>query len=132
MAYLTVAAAALIDLDGRILLAQRPENKPMGGLWEFPGGKVQEGETPGVCVIRELKEELGIDTKTSCLAPFTFISHDYSDFHLLMLLFLCRRWEGRVQPCEGQALRWVRPLQLEQFPMPEANRHAVALLRDIL
>ena len=127
-----VVAVALIDVDGRVLIAQRPEGKKMAGLWEFPGGKVDPGEVPEVALIRELKEELGIDTKESCLAPFTFSSHEYGDFHLLMPLYLCRRWWGAVVPQEGQAVKWVRPVRLGDFPMPPADKPLVAMLRDFL
>ncbi|HYM30926.1 MAG TPA: 8-oxo-dGTP diphosphatase MutT [Candidatus Cybelea sp.] len=127
-----VAAVALIDADGRVLLAQRPEGKSMAGLWEFPGGKVESGETPEAALIRELKEELGIDVSLACLAPFTFASHAYADFHLLMPLFVCRRWQGTVTPREGQALKWVRPAKLSEFPMPPADMPLVAMLRDWL
>lgn len=127
-----VVAVALIDVDGRVLIAQRPEGKKMAGLWEFPGGKVDPGETPEVALIRELKEELGIDTKESCLAPFTFASHEYDDFHLLMPLYLCRRWWGIVAPQEGQAVKWVRPVRLGDYPMPPADKPLVAMLRDFL
>lgn len=116
-----VAAVALIDPDGRVLLAQRPEGKPMAGLWEFPGGKVEPGETPEAALIRELHEELGIETWQSCLAPLTFASHSYADFHLLMPVFACRRWNGIVQPREGQALAWVRAADLRRYPMPAAD-----------
>ena len=116
-----VAAVALIDPDGRVLLAQRPEGKLMAGLWEFPGGKVEPGETPEAALIRELHEELGIDTWGSCLAPLTFASHSYADFHLLMPVFACRRWDGIVQPREGQALAWVRAADLRRYPMPAAD-----------
>jgi 8-oxo-dGTP diphosphatase len=129
---LLVAACALIDADGRVLLARRPEGKPLAGLWEFPGGKVQAGETPEAAVIRELREELAIDVAASCLAPFAFASHAYEAFHLLMPLYLCRRWEGRMQPLEGQALAWVRPQKLADYPMPPADKPLVALLRDFL
>ena len=127
-----VVAVALIDVDGRVLIAQRPEGKKMAGLWEFPGGKVDPGEVPEMALIRELKEELGIDTKESCLAPFTFSSHEYGDFHLLMPLYLCRRWWGGVVPQEGQAVKWVRPVRLGDFPMPPADKPLVAMLRDFL
>ena len=116
-----VAAVALIDPDGRVLLAQRPEGKPMAGLWEFPGGKVEPDETPEAALIRELHEELGIETWQSCLAPLTFASHSYADFHLLMPVFACRRWNGIVQPREGQALAWVRAADLRRYPMPAAD-----------
>jgi len=129
---LLVAAVALIDADGRVLLAQRPEDKPMAGLWEFPGGKVDDGETPEACLIRELKEELGIDVTASCLGPFTFASHAYEDFHLLMPLYLCRVWEGIAKPLEGQSLKWVRPEALADYPMPPADEPLVAMLRDWL
>ncbi len=127
-----VAAVALIDPDGRVLLAQRPEGKPMAGLWEFPGGKVEPGETPEVALIRELHEELGIDTWASCLAPLTFASHGYEHFHLLMPLYACRRWQGTVTPREGQALKWVRPAQLADYPMPPADIPLIPILRDWL
>jgi 8-oxo-dGTP diphosphatase len=127
-----VAAVALIDADGRVLLARRPEGKPLAGLWEFPGGKVHPGETPEAALIRELKEELGIDVAESCLAPFTFASHGYERFHLLMPLYLCRRWNGAVVAREGQALAWVRPQRLGDYAMPPADRPLVALLRDFL
>ena len=127
-----VAACALIDRDNRILLAQRPAHKSMGGLWEFPGGKVETGETPEAALIRELQEELGIDTWASCLAPLTFASHSYDDFHLLMPLFACRKWEGTPQSREGQALKWVKPSKLRDFPMPEADIPLIPILRDWL
>jgi len=127
-----VVAAALIDADGRVLLAQRPEGKSMAGLWEFPGGKVDAGETPEAALIRELREELSIDTRESCLAPFTFASHAYDDFHLVMPLYLCRRWWGDVRPREGQAVKWVRPMRLADYPMPPADVPLVAMLRDFL
>jgi 8-oxo-dGTP diphosphatase len=127
-----VSAVALIDSDGRVLLARRPEGKPLAGLWEFPGGKVHPGETPEAALIRELKEELGIDVAESCLAPFAFASHGYESFHLLMPLYLCRRWDGAVTAQEGQALAWVRPQKLADYPMPPADKPLVALLRDFL
>lgn len=127
-----VAAVALVDADGRILLAQRPEGKAMAGLWEFPGGKIEAGETPEVALIRELQEELGIDTWASCLAPLTFASHSYDDFHLLMPLFICRKWEGQVSSREGQALKWVRPVDLRNYPMPAADIPLIPILRDWL
>ena len=127
-----VAAVALIDPDGRVLLAQRPEGKHLAGLWEFPGGKVHDGETPERALIRELEEELGIDVQTSCLAPFTFASHRYSDFHLLMPLYVCRKWSGIVTAREGQQLKWVRPARLGDYPMPPADKPLVAMLRDLL
>ncbi len=127
-----VAACALIDRDGRILLARRPEGKKMAGLWEFPGGKFNPGETPEAALIRELREELGIDVASNCLAPFTFASHEYDSFHLLMPLFLCRRWKGKPESREGQQLAWVRPENLAEYPMPAADRPLVPLLRDFL
>ncbi len=127
-----VAACALIDSDGRILLARRPEGKPMAGLWEFPGGKLDPGETPEAALIRELREELGIDVAENCLAPFAFASHAYDSFHLLMPLFLCRRWAGQPQGREGQALAWVRPAKLADYPMPPADKPLIPLLRDFL
>lgn len=127
-----VAAAALIDPDDRILLAQRPPGKAMAGLWEFPGGKVHEGETPEAALVRELHEELGIDITQACLAPFTFASHRYAEFHLLMPLYLCRKWRGIVIPREGQALTWVRANRLGDYPMPPADIPLVAMLRDYL
>ena len=127
-----VSAVALIDPDDRVLLAQRPEGKSMAGLWEFPGGKVEQGETPEEALIRELQEELGINTWESCLAPLTFASHRYDDFHLLMPLYICRKWEGIVTAREGQNLRWVRPDALRDYPMPPADIPLVAFLRDFL
>lgn len=129
---LLVAACALVDADGRVLLARRPEGKPLAGLWEFPGGKVEPGEMPEDTLIRELKEELGIDVAKACLAPLTFASHAYEGFHLLMPLYVCRRWEGQVQALEGQALEWVRPARLREYPMPPADEPLVAVLRDLL
>ncbi|KIC18267.1 MULTISPECIES: 8-oxo-dGTP diphosphatase MutT [unclassified Leisingera] len=127
-----VSAVALIDADGRVLLAQRPEGKSMAGLWEFPGGKIEPGETPEAALIRELHEELGIDTWASCLAPLTFASHSYADFHLLMPLFACRKWEGIPQAKEGQTLKWVRPQDLRDFAMPPADIPLIPILRDWL
>lgn len=127
-----VAAVALVDTDGRVLLAQRPEGKSLAGLWEFPGGKVEAGETPEHALVRELKEELGIDTWTSCLAPFTFASHTYEKFHLLMPLYVCRKWQGEPQGQEGQVLAWVRPQRMKDYPMPPADVPLVAMLRDLL
>ncbi|MFN4101007.1 MAG: 8-oxo-dGTP diphosphatase MutT [Pararhodobacter sp.] len=132
MKIILVSAVALIDADGRVLLAQRPAGKSMAGLWEFPGGKVEPGETPEAALIRELHEELGIETWTSCLAPLTFASHAYPDFHLLMPLFACRRWEGIVTPREGQALKWVRAVDLRDYPMPPADVPLIPILRDWL
>jgi 8-oxo-dGTP diphosphatase len=127
-----VAACALIDADGRVLIAQRPEGKPMAGLWEFPGGKVEAGERPEETLIRELKEELGIVVSEPCLAPLTFASHSYPDFHLLMPLYVCRRWEGTVKPTEGQTLAWVKPNRLRDYPMPPADEPLVPHLMTLL
>lgn len=127
-----VAAVALIDADGRVLIARRPPGKAMAGLWEFPGGKLDPGETPEQALVRELAEELGIDTRESCLAPLAFASHSYDDFHLLMPLFVCRIWKGTVTAREGQTLKWVRPTRLADYPMPEADVPLVAQLRDLL
>jgi 8-oxo-dGTP diphosphatase len=127
-----VAACALIDTDGRVLITQRPEGKPMAGLWEFPGGKVEAGETPEATLIRELNEELGIDTSASCLAPLTFASHAYENFHLLMPLYVCRRWKGIAQGREGQALKWVRATALRDYPMPPADLPLIPALTDLL
>ncbi len=129
---LMIAAAALIDRDGRILLAQRPEGKPMAGLWEFPGGKMEPTETPEAALIRELHEELGIHTWQSCLAPLSFASHLYEAFHVLLLLYACRKWEGVPSSREGQALTWVQARELREYPMPEANRPLIPILRDWL
>jgi len=127
-----VAACALVDVDDRVLLARRPPGKSMAGLWEFPGGKVDEGELPEAALIRELKEELGIDVTQACLAPFTFASHSYEDFHLIMPLYVCRRWQGMVTALEGQELAWVRPVRMNQYPMPPADEPLVAMLCDLL
>jgi len=127
-----VAACALIDVDGRVLLAQRPAGKPMAGLWEFPGGKVERGERPEDSLIRELKEELGIVVREACLAPLTFASHAYPEFHLLMPLYVCRRWDGTVTPREGQRLAWVRPNRLREYPMPPADEPLIAHLAGLL
>ncbi|MCA3507254.1 MAG: 8-oxo-dGTP diphosphatase MutT [Rhodobacter sp.] len=132
MKIVLVSAVALIDADGRVLLAQRPEGRSMAGLWEFPGGKVEPGETPEAALIRELKEELGIDTWHSCLAPLTFASHAYPEFHLLMPLFACRRWQGAATPREGQTLAWVRPAALRDYPMPPADLPLIPVLRGWL
>lgn len=132
MTLILVAAVALVDRDGRLLLAQRPEGKAMAGLWEFPGGKIERGESPEAALIRELHEELGIDTWKSCLAPLTFASHRYPDFHLLMPLFVCRRWEGIPRPRESQKLKWVRVQDLSQYPMPPADEPLLPMLRDLL
>jgi 8-oxo-dGTP diphosphatase len=127
-----VVACALVDADDRVLLAQRPEGKTMAGLWEFPGGKVEEGERPEKALIRELGEELGIDVREPCLAPLTFASHGYDTFHLLMPLYVCRRWEGTVAAREGQTLRWVRPRDMRAYPMPPADEPLIAHLIDLL
>ena len=132
MKIVTVAACALVDPDGRVLLAQRPAGKPMAGLWEFPGGKVETGETPEQTLIRELEEELGIVVKEACLAPLTFASHTYPEFHLLMPLYVCRRWDGIVTAREGQRLSWVRPNRLRDYPMPPADVPLVAHLTTLL
>lgn len=127
-----VVAVALIDTDGRVLLAQRPAGRSMAGLWEFPGGKVEPGETPEAALVRELKEELSIDVTSACLAPFTFASHSYDDFHLLMPLYLCRRWKGIPVAREGQVLKWVRAERLGDYDMPPADVPLIAMLRDLL
>ncbi|TWT15864.1 8-oxo-dGTP diphosphatase MutT [Reyranella sp. CPCC 100927] len=127
-----VAAVALIDVDGRVLIAQRPAGKSMAGLWEFPGGKVDDGETPEEALVRELNEELGIETKGSCLAPIAFASHGYETFHLLMPLYVCRQWRGLPQPREGQTLKWVAVKSLRDYPMPPADLPLIAQLRDLL
>ena len=132
MKLVLVAAVALIDQDGRVLIAQRPEGKAMAGLWEFPGGKLEPGETPEAALIRELREELGIDTWASCLAPLAFASHSYAEFHLLMPLFACRKWQGTPTPHEHSALTWVRAADLRNFPMPAADVPLIAILRDWL
>jgi 8-oxo-dGTP diphosphatase len=129
---LLVAAAALIDTDGRVLICQRPDGKHMAGLWEFPGGKVEPGETPEGCLIRELDEELGIKITEACLAPFVFASHGYENFHLMMPLYLCRRWEGLVTAREHKAIAWVKPVNLGDYPMPPADAPLVAWLRDLI
>jgi len=127
-----VAACALVDVDGRVLIAQRPEGRSLAGLWEFPGGKVEAGETPEAALVRELREELGIEVTQACLAPFVFASHAYEAFHLLMPLYLCRRWEGVAVAREHAALKWVRPNGLKDYPMPPADEPLVAYLRDFL
>lgn len=127
-----VAACALVDADGRVLIAQRPEGKPMAGLWEFPGGKIERGERPEDTLIRELHEELGIVVKEPCLAPLVFASHTYPEFHLLMPLYVCRRWEGTARALEGQAIKWVRPNDLRKYPMPPADEPLIAHLMSLL
>ena len=129
---LLVAAAALVDVDGRVLICQRPDGKQLAGLWEFPGGKLEAGETPEACLVRELDEELGVRVDAACLAPFVFASHGYDDLHLMMPLFLLRRWEGLVQRREHKALAWVRPAKLFDYPMPPADAPLCAYLRDFL
>lgn len=129
---LLVAAVALVDVDNRVLIARRPEGKSMAGLWEFPGGKVDPGETPEKALVREIREELGIELCETCLAPFTFASHGYDTFHLLMPLYLCRTWDGEISPREGQEVKWVRALRLADHPMPPADLPLVPLLRDLL
>jgi 8-oxo-dGTP diphosphatase len=129
---LLVVACALVDPDRRVLIACRPEGKAMAGLWEFPGGKVEPGETPEAAILRELDEELGVSTKAACLAPLTFASHAYENFHLLMPLFVCRKWQGQPQPREHSALKWVRPRDLRDYPMPPADEPLIAHLCDLL
>lgn len=132
MKIVLVSAVALIDIDGRVLLAQRPPGKSMAGLWEFPGGKVEPGETPEFALVRELEEELGINTWSSCLSPLSFASHSYDDFHLLMPLFACRKWEGIPSPKEGQTLKWVHAKDMANYPMPPADIPLIPILRDLL
>ena len=132
MKIILVAAVALVDPDGRVLLSKRPEGKQLGGLWEFPGGKVEPGERPETALIRELREELAIDVAESCLAPLTFASHAYEDFHLLMPLYVCRRWKGQVTGAEGQEIAWVKPLKLKSYPMPPADVPLIPHLIDLL
>lgn len=132
MKIILVAAVALIDVDGRVLIAQRPEGKQLAGMWEFPGGKVEAGERPEETLIRELAEELGITVKEPCLAPLTFASHGYETFHLLMPLYVCRRWEGHVRALEHQALKWVRPRDLKDYPMPPADAPLIPFLIDLV
>jgi len=129
---ITVSAVVMIDIEGRILIAQRPTGKSMAGLWEFPGGKVEPGETPERALIRELKEELDIDTTESCLAAFTFASHSYDDFHLLLPVYVCRKWDGIIRPREGQNLKWVKIADLKNYPMPPADKPLIAMIRDFL
>ena len=129
---LLVVAAALIDVDNRVLIAERPAGKSMAGLWEFPGGKIGDGESPEAALVRELKEELSIEVCDTCLAPFTFASHAYEKFHLMMPLYLCRRWEGEIVPREGQRFKWVRASRLPEFPMPPADLPLIPMLRDLL
>jgi len=132
MKTLVIPAIALVDVDGRVLLAQRPDDKPMAGLWEFPGGKIEAGETAERALIREIYEELGINITRSCLAPLSFASHDYDDFHLVLLLYICRRWQGTARPCEGGKLTWVKMSQLNDFEMPPANKQLIPALQDLL
>ncbi len=132
MTVVLVAACALVDVDGRVLITRRPKGKTMAGLWEFPGGKVEPGELPEHTLIRELQEELGIEVTEACLAPLTFASHAYADFHLLMLLWICRRWEGIVTAKEGQELAWVRPQRLKDYPMPPADEPLIPHLVELL
>lgn len=127
-----IAAVAMVDDDGRVLIARRPEGKPMAGLWEFPGGKLEEGETPEAALVREMKEELGVETCAGCMSALTVASHRYEMFHLLMPLFVCRQWKGIPQALEGQELKWVQPSELSQYPMPEANRTMVSLVKQLL
>ncbi|GGZ34792.1 8-oxo-dGTP diphosphatase MutT [Asticcacaulis endophyticus] len=132
MKTILVVAAALVDDDGRVLIAQRPEGKQLAGLWEFPGGKVEAGETPEAALIRELNEELGITVKQACLAPFVFASHTYETFHLLMPLYLIRRWDGQPTAIEHQAIKWVKPNDMRSYPMPPADDPLVAYLVDFI
>ena len=127
-----ISAVALIDSDGRVLLAERPEGKIFAGYWEFPGGKIETGETPEAALVRELDEELGVDTKDSCLAPLGFVSHPYDTHHMVLLLYVCRKWSGRPQPKEGGQLKWVAPARLRDFEMPPANKELIAVIQDLL
>ncbi len=129
---LLVVAAALVDVDNRVLIAQRPPGKSLAGLWEFPGGKLDDGEVPEQALVRELREELGIEVCDTCLAPFTFASHTYEKFHLLMPLYLCRNWQGEIAPREGQTLKWVRASRIGDYPMPPADIPLIPMLRDLL
>ena len=127
-----ISAVALIDSDGRVLLAERPEGKIFAGYWEFPGGKIETGETPEAALVRELDEELGVDTKDSCLAPLGFVSHPYDTHHMVLLLYVCRKWSGRPQPKEGGQLKWVAPARLREFEMPPANKELISVIQDLL
>ena len=127
-----ISAVALIDSDGRVLLAERPEGKIFAGYWEFPGGKIETGETPEAALVRELDEELGVDTKDSCLAPLGFVSHPYDTHHMVLLLYVCRKWSGRPQPKEGDQLKWVAPARLRDFEMPPANKELISVIQDLL
>ena len=127
-----ISAVALIDSDGRVLLAERPEGKIFAGYWEFPGGKIETGETPEAALVRELDEELGVDTKDSCLAPLGFVSHPYGTHHMVLLLYVCRKWSGRPQPKEGGQLKWVAPARLRDFEMPPANKELISVIQDLL
>ena len=127
-----ISAVALIDSDGRVLLAERPEGKIFAGYWEFPGGKIEIGETPEAALVRELDEELGVDTKDSCLAPLGFVSHPYDTHHMVLLLYVCRKWSGRPQPKEGGQLKWVAPARLRDFEMPPANKELISVIQDLL
>ena len=127
-----ISAVALIDSDGRVLLAERPERKIFAGYWEFPGGKIETGETPEAALVRELDEELGVDTKDSCLAPLGFVSHPYDTHHMVLLLYVCRKWSGRPQPKEGGQLKWVAPARLRDFEMPPANKELISVIQDLL
>ena len=127
-----ISAVALIDSDGRVLLAERPEGKIFAGYWEFPGGKIETGETPEAALVRELDEELSVDTKDSCLAPLGFVSHPYDTHHMVLLLYVCRKWSGRPQPKEGGQLKWVAPARLRDFEMPPANKELISVIQDLL